>query len=88
MLPSDELYRMILHVDGMSFHVGVTRRAICDCDLLHVDVMSEHVGVMWRTIFAARDIRLRSSVAIFSSDAACSDAVSFGLSFGRLCTWT
>ena len=42
---------MLLHVDVMSLHVGVMRRAICDCDILHVDVMSDHVGVMRRAIF-------------------------------------
>ena len=51
MFSSDELYRMIFHMNVMSLHVGVMRRAICDFDLLHVDRMSEHVGVIRHVIF-------------------------------------
>ena len=73
---------MLLHVDVMSLHVGVMRRAICDCDILHVDVMSEHVGVMRRAIFDY-DLRLRyflwtRLVRVLSLSDSLSDACAHG----------
>ena len=59
---------MLLHVDIMSFLVGLMRRAICNCDLLHVDVMSEHVVVMRHAIFDCNINGAQSLIAIFGCD--------------------
>ena len=56
---------MLLHVEVMSLHAGVMRRAICDYDILHVDVIIEHVGVIRRTVFGCDLCGVRSSISIF-----------------------
>ena len=59
---------MLLHVEVMSLHAGVMRRAICDYDILHVDVISEHVGVIRPAVFGCDLCGVRSSIAIFGCD--------------------
>ena len=56
---------MLFHVDVMSLHMGVMRRAICDCDLLHVDMMSEHVEVTRRALFDFDICGAQSLIEIF-----------------------
>ena len=87
---SDELYRMILHVDVMSLHVGVMRRAICDRNILNLYVLLRAISncniqlrSLWRAIFDCDICGLQSSISIFSCD------LFFGCgSFGRCLFWT